>query len=45
MDTQGARIENDGRFRFSNIPPGNYRLVAQTMPMGPGFVSMGPGGA
>jgi hypothetical protein len=42
MDTHGARIDNGDRFTFTNIPPGNYRIVARTMPTG--SMAFGPMG-
>ncbi len=29
MGRNGARVDNDGRFRFSNVAPGQYRIAAR----------------
>jgi hypothetical protein len=44
VDTQGSRPDPSGTFRFMNIAPGTYRLIARTMQQGPMPV-MGPAGS
>ena len=50
LDRQGTRVEDSGTFRFTNIAPGRYRIVARTaqsrppMPMARGIVGA-PGAA
>jgi Carboxypeptidase regulatory-like domain len=35
VDTQGARPDPTGRFRFTNIAPGSYRILARSIRQGP----------
>jgi len=36
MGRNGARVDNDGRFRFSNVAPGQYRIAARGVSGGRG---------
>jgi protocatechuate 3,4-dioxygenase beta subunit len=40
-DSQGTRVEESGKFRFQNIAPGRYVVVARTMPGPPPPPRMG----
>lgn len=41
--TFGFSTDEQGRFQMRNIPPGNYRLVARSRPMGPEGPQSEPG--
>lgn len=44
LNRQGTSAQPDGVFRFSNVPPGRYRIVARSMTQGRPMMVNRPGG-